>query len=169
MDTSRKNERAPIPAAKPALAAPAALVPRSERPTRRGGALKKNRHDVQRRVIVLASLAVLAGCVLAGWYGVHAQINAANERAVRQGWQLATATRHELRESALLFVPIGGNMCRRRWIDNTTWTLRDGGEVECEREVGWNATVPELQSYNVGLRMDAVRSTFRAKSSGNLE
>ena len=56
---------------------------------------------------------------------MHSQMTAATERAALRYAQNAAATSAELRNSPILFVPIGGNMCRRRWIDNTTWTLRD--------------------------------------------
>ena len=114
-----------------------------------------------------ASLAALLGGVIGGGYGVHTQITAANERMARHYWQLAAATREELREGAILFVPIGGNVCRRRYIDNNTWTVRDGGTVECDAAVGWNSNLPETQ-YQVGLRMDAVSRTFRNRGT-NLE
>jgi hypothetical protein len=65
-----------------------------------------------------------------------------------------------LREGSILFVPIGNNMCRRRWIDNEKWTMRDGDEVECESAAAWNSTLPENQ-YQIGMRMDAVSRTFR--------
>jgi hypothetical protein len=169
MDVRRKGMPKPVRVQNPAVRVLAARGLRVDRLARPVAAPRMSRRDFQRGMIVLASLAVLFGCVLAGGYGVHAQISAATERAALHNWQLAAATRDELRNGSLLFVPIGGNICRRRWIDNTTWTLRDGGEVECDREVSWNATVPELQSYQVGLRMDAVRSTFRNKATGNME
>jgi hypothetical protein len=124
--------------------------------------------DFHRALIVVASLAALVIGILAGGYGVHSHVTTANERAARHHWQLAAATRAELREGSILFVPVGsGNVCRRRWIDNVTWTLRDGEEVECDSAVGWNSTLPETQ-YRIGLRMDAVSRTFRNKP-GNLE
>jgi hypothetical protein len=135
----------------------------------RAEAKRASRLDQRRGLIVFASLIALLAGVLAGGYGVHSQMSAASERATRQNWQIAETTRGELRQGAVLFVPIGGNVCRRRFIDNATWTVRDGGEVECDREASWNSTVPELQPYNVGMRMDAVRNTFRGKSSSNLE
>ncbi len=130
---------------------------------------RRRSRDLQRGLIAAASLVALLGCILAGGYGVHSQMAAASERAALNYAQLAAATGAELRNGAILFVPIGGNVCRRRWIDNTTWSMRDGGEVECERAAGWNSTIPELQPYHVGQRMDAVRSTFRSRTPGNLE
>jgi hypothetical protein len=130
---------------------------------------RRRSRDLQRGLIATASLVALLGGILAGGYGVHSQVAAANDRAALRYAQLAAATSAELRNGAILFVPIGGNVCRRRWIDNTTWTLRDGGEVECDHAVGWNATIPEAQPYHVGQRMDAVRSTFRSRAAGNLE
>ncbi len=169
MDFRQNGMSGALRVQRPAPKVPGARSIRVTRLARRGAAPHAARLDLNRGLIVVASLAALLGVILAGGYGVHSQIAAANDRTVRQYWQLAAATREELREGAVLFVPIGGNVCRRRYIDNVTWTLRDGGEVECDREVSWNATVPELQPYQVGMRMDAVRNTFRAKGSAILE
>jgi hypothetical protein len=137
---------------------PAQRIPAARRAT--AATSKARSRDFHRALIVLASLAVLAAGILVGGYGVHVQITAANERVLRHHWQLAAATRAELRDGTILFVPIGGNVCRRRLIENATWAVRDGGEVECDDEVAWNSTLPETR-YQIGLRMDAVSRTFR--------
>jgi hypothetical protein len=152
--------------------APKVPVPRQIRVGRLAAPAVGSRHrnrDFHRGLIATASVAALLGGILAGGYGVHSQMAAATERAALRYAQNAAATSAELRNSPILFVPIGGNICRRRWIDNTTWTVHDGGEVECDHAVGWNATIPELQPYHVGQRMDAVRSTFRSRGATNLE
>lgn len=169
MNDRRKSVQRISRALKPAPRVPAERQFRVARLTAPAVASRYRSRDLYRGLIATASLAALLGGILAGGYGVHSKMAAATERAALHYAQLAAATGAELRNGAILFVPIGGNMCRRRWIDNATWTLRDGGEVECDRAVSWNATIPELQSYHVGQRMDAVRSTFRAKAAGNLE
>lgn len=158
---SQKSLRRPLRVKRPA---PKVQGARSR--TASAAASHAHRRDFHRGMIVVASLAALLGGLFAGGYGVHSQIAATNERTARYYWQVATTARAELREGAVLFVPIGGNVCRRRWIDNATWTIRDGGDIECNAAVSWNATVPEPQ-YHVGLRLDAVRNTFRAKAGGN--
>jgi hypothetical protein len=120
--------------------------------------------DFHRAAILVASLGALLCGMFLGGYGVHARIEAIQERNIRQLWQIASAARAELRDGAVLFAPLGGNVCRRRWIDNASWTLRDGGEIECENTLNWNSTVPDVQ-HRVGLRLDAVRNTFRGKSA----
>jgi hypothetical protein len=169
MNNRRESMQRISRALKPAPRVPAARNLKVARLAAPAVVRRRRSRDLQRGLIATASLVALLGCVLAGGYGVHSQMAAASERAALQYAQLAAATSAELRNGAILFVPIGGSVCRRRWIDNATWTLRDGGEVECERAAAWNATLPELQPYHVGQRMDAVRSTFRSRSAGNLE
>lgn len=145
---------------KAAVKAPAARGFRAGKFASPAAATRARSRDLHRALIMLASLAALLVGVLAGGYGVHSHMAATNERTMRQYWQLAAATRAELREGSILFVPIGGSMCRRRWIDNEKWTMRDGDEVECEAAAAWNSTLPENQ-YQIGMRMDAVSRTFR--------
>ena len=69
------------------------------------------------------------------------------------------AQANELRSGAILFVPVEGNVCRRRLINNKTWQIQDGGEVVCDEAVSWNATSPN-QKYFVAVRVDAIRAGF---------
>ena len=66
-----------------------------------------------------------------------------------------------LRSGPILFVPIEGNVCRRRVIDNETWRIRDDGFVECDEAVTWNSGA-ENQKYFVAVRVDAIRAGFKA-------
>ena len=91
-------------------------------------------------------------------------MTAASERLALRKLEVAIATGTQLRDATVLFVPDYGNVCRRRLLDNANWTLRDGGEVECDSEVTWNSHAPEPE-HNVGQRLDAVRHSFRTKAS----
>jgi len=64
----------------------------------------------------------------------------------------------DLTTGSIVFVPIFGNHCRSRLIDNATWQIRDNGTVDCTaalahnasgRRVGWSAA-----------RVDVVRQGF---------
>lgn len=64
----------------------------------------------------------------------------------------------DLSTGSIVFVPIFGNDCRRRLIDNATWQIRDNGVVDCNaalaqnthgRRFGWSAA-----------RVDVVRQGF---------
>lgn len=168
MDVRQRAISRPLRVQKPAPKVPAARGFRAGRLTPAARVSDAIRREFRRGLIVTASTAALLGGIIGGGYGVHAQMTAANERMARYHWQIALATRDGLREGEILFVPIGGNVCRRRVIDNTTWTVRDGGEVECDSAVGWNSNLPETQ-YQVGLRMDAVSRTFRNRNGANPE
>jgi len=61
-----------------------------------------------------------------------------------------------LSTGSIIFVPVLGNVCRKRLIDNATWRIRDFGLIECRtalnphaQESGWSAS-----------RVDVIRSSF---------
>ena len=66
-----------------------------------------------------------------------------------------------LQAGAVLFVPLEGNVCRRRSIDNETWRIRDDGYVTCDEAVTWNSGA-QNQKYFVAVRVDAIRAGFKA-------
>lgn len=70
-----------------------------------------------------------------------------------------------LQAGAILFVPVEGNVCRRRSIDNETWRVRDDGYVVCDEAVTWNSGAAS-QKYFVAVRVDAIRAGFKAASQG---
>ncbi len=64
----------------------------------------------------------------------------------------------DLTTGSIIFVPILGNVCRKRLIDNATWQIRDNGIVDCRtaltqnthgRRMGWS-----------GARVDVIRHGF---------
>jgi hypothetical protein len=64
-----------------------------------------------------------------------------------------------LTTGSILFVPMEGNVCRERLIDNKTWRMRDKGYVVCDEAVSWNAHT-KGQPYSPTSRVDAIRSGF---------
>jgi hypothetical protein len=64
-----------------------------------------------------------------------------------------------LTTGSILFVPMEGNVCRERLIDNKTWRMRDKGYVVCDEAVSWNAHT-KGPSYSPTSRVDAIRSGF---------
>ncbi|MGD9923140.1 MAG: hypothetical protein AB7V13_17105 [Pseudorhodoplanes sp.] len=127
----------------------------------------RNWHKERRRGVVAATVAFLLGGLLSG-YGVHSQMSHDAARALARERESAAAIQTALRTGAMLFVPQYGNVCRRRWIDNATWTLRDGGEIPCDEAVSWNAAVPARQ-HRVERRLDAIRNVFQSKAVGKLD
>lgn len=124
----------------------------------------KNRHNDQRRSLIAAVIVTFLLVTLLCAYGVHTQMAQTAARAAERELQVALATGASLNTGTVLFVPEYGATCRRRWIDNTTWTFHDGGEIECEEAAAWNSTVP-AREYKVERRIDAIRNVFQARSN----
>jgi hypothetical protein len=133
------------------------------------GAAPRSWHREPRHGVfaALAVTLVLGGTLSV--YVVHSQLAQAAARA--RTLALHTAARETsaaLGSGAVLFVPEYGNKCRRRWLDNATGTLREGGEISCDEAVGWNATVP-TRERKVEQRMDAIRNGFQSRNGGGVE
>jgi len=59
----------------------------------------------------------------------------------------------------IIFVPILGNVCRKRLIDNATWRIRDIGFVSCR-----TALNPRVQESGwSGSRVDIIRHGFNRR------
>jgi hypothetical protein len=71
----------------------------------------------------------------------------------------------ERRRAAVLFVPLKGNVCRRRVIDNETWLIADAGFVTCDEAVTWNSHYPDVK-FQFAERMEQMRSGFRLNAAG---
>lgn len=118
-------------------------------------------------MIAAGIVAFLFGGLLSG-YGIHARMSQAALRVEARDMQLAAATAAALNRGAVLFIPQFGDTCRRRWIDNATWTLRDGGEVDCEDAANWHDKAEDRQ-HKVEQRLDAISKTFQSRSGGKLD
>lgn len=70
----------------------------------------------------------------------------------------------ERRRAAVLFVPLKGNVCRRRVIDNETWLIADAGYVTCDEAVTWNSHYPDVR-FQFAERLDQLRSGFRQNNN----
>jgi uncharacterized protein (AIM24 family) len=68
-----------------------------------------------------------------------------------------------LATGSVLFVPMEGNICRERLIDNKTWFIRDKGYVACDEAVSWNANTVATTTYSPVARVDAIRNGFARK------
>jgi len=68
----------------------------------------------------------------------------------------------DLTTGSVLFVPLEGNLCRKRLIDNKTWFMRDKGYVICDEAVSWNATMQNTP-FTANKRLDAVRTGFQKR------
>ena len=97
--------------------------------------------------------AVLAAGILAGGY-------AARPKPTDKAAAAALSRSQELRHGAILYVPVEGNVCRIRLIDNASWLTREGGTLICDDAVSWNSGV-EGQKYFVAVRMESIRAGFR--------
>jgi hypothetical protein len=64
----------------------------------------------------------------------------------------------KLATGSIIFVPILGNTCRKKLIDNATWRIRDGGVVDCRAALTQDAHGgPSGWS---GSRVDIIRHGF---------
>lgn len=102
----------------------------------------------------------LFGFIFAGGFTWTASVqwhNLANADALAM-----TAAEKERRRAAVLFVPLKGNVCRRRVIDNETWLIADAGYVTCDEAVTWNSHYPEV-GFQFAERVEQLRSGFQLR------
>jgi hypothetical protein len=89
------------------------------------------------------------------------QIDGAGRQASSSG--TGESGEEYLTTGSVLFVPLQGNVCRKRLIDNKTWLMRDMGYVVCDDAVSWNANMIPTTSYSPLARVDAIRNGFVKK------
>jgi hypothetical protein len=131
--------------------------------------MPKSWHRERRRGAIAAGIvAFLFGCLLSA-YGIHTQIRQAARQVETHNLQLARATAAALDNIPILFVPQFGTTCRRRWIDNATWIMRDGGDVDCEEAANWHAKGEADRQYKVEQRLDAISKTFQPRATGKAD
>jgi hypothetical protein len=126
-------------------------MPRFTRP-------KPKSKERRREFVACIGLLALFGCLFAAglvW-------NTSRTASATSQAQAAAQLEATLRSGPILFVPLTGNVCRQRVIDNETWRIRDAGEVICDEAVSWNATVP-LNTYSVTSRLQALQSVFSTR------
>jgi hypothetical protein len=64
----------------------------------------------------------------------------------------------DLATGSIIFVPILGNTCRKKLIDNATWEIRDNGLVDCRAALAQNAHGHKL-GWSAS-RVDVIRHGF---------
>jgi hypothetical protein len=146
----------PRPARAPASARP--RTPASASPHAKGWGR-------ERRTGAIACDLIAFACVLAlSVYGVRSHMAETAARAAERDLQIALATGSALKKVSVLFVPDDGLVCRRRWIDNESWTLRDGGKVDCDDAATWNIDMPDREQQ-FERRLGAIRHGFQARNA----
>jgi hypothetical protein len=146
------------PTSKP-ISRPMSVIART--PVRRPKAKSSTlfERDRTRGIVTCACLsAILAAAIIAGSTASKTK-DAAGANPNQNVAFMGTAG--ELQSGAILFVPVEGNICRRRLIDNDSWRIRDDGFVTCDEAVTWNSGA-QSQKYFVAVRVDAIRSGFKA-------
>jgi hypothetical protein len=69
-----------------------------------------------------------------------------------------TQSEDELATGSIIFVPVLGNNCRKKLIDNATWYIRDSGPVDCRTALAKGANANE--SGWSAARVDIIRNGF---------
>jgi hypothetical protein len=67
----------------------------------------------------------------------------------------------DLATGSIIFVPILGNTCRKKLIDNATWQIRDSGQVDCRAALGRGAHANQL-GWSAS-RVDVIRNGFYSR------
>jgi hypothetical protein len=107
---------------------------------------RRDKRDLVRASLACGVLAaILALAVFVGTGGLQ-PMQPPPEPSVKSGESLASAS--------MVFVPAVGDRCRKRVIDNTTWRVRDDGEVDCNTALGAGAG-------SANTRVDIIRKGFR--------
>ncbi len=148
--------------APPRAAAPRAVVPRPAVASVRRS--KAHHREWQRASIAAIAVALVLGGSISV-YAVHSRMAqaAANARALALH-TAAVETGEALGSGSVVFMPEYGHNCRRRWLDNKTGTLRDGGEIHCDDAVSLDASPTRAQKFE--RRMDAIRNGFQTRNGG---
>lgn len=130
---------------------------------------RKSRHrEWQHAIIAAIAVAfVLGGSISV--YVVHSGMAQAAAHARALALQTEAAeTGDALGTGSVVFVPEFGHNCRRRWLDNKTGTLRDGGEIHCDDAVGLDPSGP-TRAQKFERCMDAIRNGFQTRNVGTPE
>lgn len=139
------------------LLPPADFRPRPGKVVRQAARQKYSRRE--RRIGL--TLVGLFGLIFAGGFTWTASVQWHN--LAHADAQAMTAAEKERRRAAVLFVPLKGNVCRQRVIDNETWLIADAGFVTCDEAVTWNSHYPDVK-FQFAERIEQMRSGFRQNS-----
>jgi hypothetical protein len=67
----------------------------------------------------------------------------------------------ELAVGGMVFVPLRGNDCRQKLIDNATWRIRDVGVIDCSIALSGDSGAKQRRWS--AARLDIIRNAFRNK------
>jgi hypothetical protein len=70
-----------------------------------------------------------------------------------------TAVEVDLSTGSMLIVSPTGNLCRERTIDNSTWQIRDKGQVDCAEALAKSAN-SAAEGRSSGSRVELIRKGF---------
>jgi hypothetical protein len=122
----------------------------------RSAAIGKVRSDILRAAFACAVLGAVIGLALFAGLGQQtapaAQANRIANTSAERNSKLTTGS--------VVFVPILGDRCYRRVIDNATWRIRDDGEVDCATALYPDAVAGTQWAT---ARIDVIRDSFRNK------
>jgi hypothetical protein len=107
--------------------------------------------DIRRALVACAF--VLALCVLAVMIANWSQAPMSPAPRPR------TASEVDLSTGAMLVVSPTGNLCRERTIDNSTWQIRDKGQVDCAEALAKSAN-SAADGRSSGSRVELIRKGF---------
>lgn len=121
----------------------------------------KSRRQTTRRSQARDNRRALAICLLFGAIAVFG-LGAVIRNTPSSGTRIAATTSapgdNDLTTGTIVFVPIFGNNCRRRLIDNATWRIRDNDVVDCNTALAQNTHGPRI-GWSAA-RVDVVRRSF---------
>ena len=102
--------------------------------------------------------ALLACLALAAVIGLAVFLGTGTPQATRVASAPLAQSDDDLTTGSIVFVPILGNRCRKRLIDNATWHIRDDGEVDCSTALSQSTNAHPRWS---AARVDVIRKGFR--------
>jgi hypothetical protein len=73
----------------------------------------------------------------------------------------STQTEDELATGSIIFVPLLGNNCRKKLIDNATWRITDSGPIDCRTALAQGANGNE-SGFSTS-RVDIIRNGFYSR------
>lgn len=120
---------------------------------------RKPDNRARNRIFIVAGLLL----VVCGWSLYAASHLLRPSEMMRTSMQKAPGDRsEELRTGEILVVPLEGNICQKKIIDNRTGQIRDGGTVVCDEAVSWNSNLASSPQAAQS-RMNAIRDAFSRK------
>lgn len=105
----------------------------------------------RRRALIAAVL--LVAVLIGGGFVSYRDFNARTSAMAAKGRSLELAT------GPIVFLPLTGNQCRQKLIDNNSWRIRDVGTVDCDVALGNRLNSPPREG--MPSRVEIIRNGFR--------